>query len=87
MAGHYRPLFLGFQKGGKMVATAGGVFLGVAVLRRARRRGRLARDLRDLTRYTSVASIAAALSLPVCAVVFGYPTAVIVLSCRQRARP
>ena len=22
MAGHYRPLFLGFQKGGKMVATA-----------------------------------------------------------------
>ena len=24
MLGHYRPLFLGFRKGGKMVATAGG---------------------------------------------------------------
>ena len=32
MLGHYRPLFLGFRKGGKMVATAGGAFLGVAPL-------------------------------------------------------
>ena len=30
MLGHYRPIFLGFRKGGKMVATAGGAFLGVA---------------------------------------------------------
>ena len=30
MFGHYRPLFLRFRKGGKMVATAGGAFLGVA---------------------------------------------------------
>src|SRR6476661_8836975 len=28
MAGHWRPLFLRFQRGGKMVATCGGVFLG-----------------------------------------------------------
>ena len=33
-----------------------------------------------LTRYTSVASIASALSLPVFAFAFGYSTAVIVLS-------
>src|SRR4051794_8505553 len=31
MLGHWRPLFLRFQKGGKMVATAGGVFLAVAI--------------------------------------------------------
>src|SRR6266536_324831 len=30
MLGHWRPLFLGFRKGGKMVATTGGAFLGVA---------------------------------------------------------
>src|SRR5262249_47511336 len=30
MLGHYRPLFLGFKKGGKIVATTGGAFLGVA---------------------------------------------------------
>src|SRR3954451_2272951 len=31
MLGHARPLFLRFAKGGKMVATWGGVFFGVAV--------------------------------------------------------
>src|ERR671933_2988438 len=30
MLGHWRPLFLRFAKGGKMVATTGGAFLGVA---------------------------------------------------------
>src|SRR6516165_8647012 len=30
MLGHWRPLFLGFARGGKMVATCGGVFFGVA---------------------------------------------------------
>src|SRR6202007_236183 len=30
MLGHYRPLFLRFQRGGKIVATTGGAFLGVA---------------------------------------------------------
>ena len=30
MLGHWRPLFLRFAKGGKMVATCGGVFFGVA---------------------------------------------------------
>src|SRR4030095_7152443 len=32
MLGHGRPLFLRFQRGGKMVATCGGAFLGVAPL-------------------------------------------------------
>jgi glycerol-3-phosphate acyltransferase PlsY len=32
MLGHWRPLFLRFQKGGKTVATAGGTFFGVAPL-------------------------------------------------------
>src|SRR5687767_14074199 len=32
MLGHWRPLFLGFQKGGKMVAAAGGTLFGVAPL-------------------------------------------------------
>ena len=32
MLGHARPLFLRFEKGGKMVATTGGAFLGVAPL-------------------------------------------------------
>src|SRR5213080_1850343 len=32
MVGHWRPLFLRFAKGGKMVATTGGAFFGVAPL-------------------------------------------------------
>ena len=32
MLGHWRPLFLRFQKGGKTVAAAGGTFFGVAPL-------------------------------------------------------
>src|SRR5581483_6151517 len=32
MLGHWRPLFLRFARGGKMVATCGGAFLGVAPL-------------------------------------------------------
>jgi acyl-phosphate glycerol 3-phosphate acyltransferase len=36
MAGHWRPLFMKFQRGGKIVATTGGAFLGVAPLVAAR---------------------------------------------------
>ena len=32
MVGHWRPLFLGFARGGKMVATTGGVALALATL-------------------------------------------------------
>ena len=32
MLGHWRPIFLGFAKGGKMVATCGGALFGLAPL-------------------------------------------------------
>ena len=68
MAGHRRPLFLRFAKGGKMVATSGGAFLGVAPVV-----GAVAAlvwvAVFVLSRYASVASIVAALSLPAAAVV------------------
>src|SRR5919109_2620889 len=62
MLGHWRPLFLRFAKGGKMVATAGGAFLGVAPAV-----GGLGAAVWlivfGLTRYASLASMAAGVSL------------------------
>lgn len=79
MLGHYRPLFLRFRKGGKMVATAGGAFLGVAPIV-----GGLAAAVWlvvfGLTRYASVASITSALSLPLWAWLIGYPWPVTVFA-------
>ena len=61
--GHVRPVFLLGQKGGKGVATAGGVFLGVAWLPAL-----LAIAVWIVvfatSRYVSVASLSAALALP-----------------------
>ena len=63
MLGHWRPLFLRFQKGGKTVATAGGTLLGVAPLL-----GLIGVGVWIvvflLSRYASLASIVAALALP-----------------------
>src|SRR5262249_39442606 len=73
MLGHWRPLFLGFAKGGKMVATCGGVFFGVAPWV-ALTAGLTWIVVFLLVRYASVASIAAGISLPVFAVGYGYPT-------------
>jgi len=71
MLGHWRPVFLRFSKGGKMVATTGGAFLGVAPVV-----GGIGAAvwivLFALTRYASVASIGAALSLPAVAAALGY---------------
>jgi acyl phosphate:glycerol-3-phosphate acyltransferase len=77
MLGHWRPIFLGFQKGGKMVATAGGAFLGVAPLVGVTGAGVWILVF-ALTRYASVASITAAISLPIWAWLYGYPWPVIV---------
>jgi len=77
MLGHWRPLFLGFRRGGKMVATAGGAFLGVAPLVGVTAAGVWLVAF-GLTRYASVASISAAASLGLWAWVFGYPWPVIV---------
>jgi acyl phosphate:glycerol-3-phosphate acyltransferase len=72
MAGHWRPLFMGFQRGGKVVATSGGAFLGVAPVV-----GGVGAVVWivvfSLCRYASVASIAAALSLPVTSFILGEP--------------
>jgi glycerol-3-phosphate acyltransferase PlsY len=76
MVGHWRPLFLGFRKGGTMVATAGGAFLGVAPLVGAAGAG-VWLLVFGVTRYASVASITAAASLALWAWVFGYPWPVI----------
>jgi glycerol-3-phosphate acyltransferase PlsY len=76
MLGHWRPLFLGFQRGGKMVATCGGAFLGVAPVV-----GGIGAAVWVATfaafRYASVASIIAACALPVIAVALGEPWPVI----------
>jgi glycerol-3-phosphate acyltransferase PlsY len=79
MFGHTRPIFLRFARGGKMVATTGGAFFGVAPLV----------GLSCLavwvvvflvTRYSSVASLAAATMMVVLSVAFGEPWPVIAFS-------
>jgi glycerol-3-phosphate acyltransferase PlsY len=76
MVGHARPLFLRFEKGGKMVATTGGAFLGVApIVGAVGLCVWLVAFL--LTRYASVASMLAAVSLPVAAALLGEPWPVI----------
>jgi acyl phosphate:glycerol-3-phosphate acyltransferase len=76
MLGHYRPLFLRFRKGGKMVATTGGAFLGVAPIVGGIGAG-VWLLVFGLTRYASVASITSALSLPLWAWLIGYPWPVV----------
>src|SRR5213596_2834262 len=70
MLGHWRPLFLKWQRGGKVVATCGGAFLGVAPLV-----GGIGAAVWIAVflvfRYASLASMLAALSLPVVAVLLG----------------
>jgi glycerol-3-phosphate acyltransferase PlsY len=77
MLGHWRPLFLKFAKGGKMVATCGGAFFGVAPLV-ALCAAALWLLVFVALRYASVASMLAAVSLPLVALALGEPTAVVV---------
>ena len=79
MLGHWRPLFLRFQRGGKSVATAGGTFFGVAPLL----------GLSGLavwiivflvTRYASLASMTAAVALPFVGLALGEPWPVLVFA-------
>ena len=76
MLGHWRPLFLKWQRGGKMVATCGGAFLGVAPVV-----GGIGAAVWIvvfvLLRYASLASMLAAISLPVIAALLGEPWPVI----------
>jgi acyl phosphate:glycerol-3-phosphate acyltransferase len=79
MLGHWRPLFLGWQRGGKVVATCGGAFLGVAPVV-----GAIGAGVWMLAflvfRYASVASMLAACSAPIAAVLIGEPWPVIVFA-------
>ena len=79
MLGHWRPLFLKFQKGGKMVATAGGSFLGLAPIVGGIGAG-VWLLVFGVTRYASVASIVSALSLPLWSWLLGYPWSVTVFA-------
>jgi glycerol-3-phosphate acyltransferase PlsY len=81
MLGHARPLFLGFERGGKAVATTGGVLLGLAPVVAL-----LAAGVWVLTflvaRFVSVASMSAALSVPVFAFALGesWPVKILALA-------
>lgn len=77
MVGHARPVFLRFERGGKMVATAGGATFALAPLVAFCCVGVwIAVFL--VTRYASLASIATAISLAVLVVVLGYPWPIVV---------
>ena len=77
MLGHWRPVFMRFQRGGKMVATCGGALLGLAPLV-----GLAAvvvwLVVFGVSRYASLASMAAAVSLPFAALAIGEPWPVLV---------
>jgi acyl phosphate:glycerol-3-phosphate acyltransferase len=79
MAGHARPLFLRFEKGGKMVATGGGVVIAIAPLV-ALPLAVLWIAVFALFRYPSVASIVTAVAMPFAAVAIGYPDVVVAFS-------
>ena len=95
MIGHARPVFLRFQKGGKMVATAGGAMLALAPLAAFICIGVWLVSFL-LTRYASLASIVTALALVVSVlasaipwpiVAFGIAGAAAVIFLHRRQHP
>jgi len=79
MLGHWRPLFLGFSKGGKAVATASGTLFGIASLLGLFALG-LWLTTFLVTRYASVASMVVAVVLPFAALALGEPWPVVVFA-------
>lgn len=71
MIGHARPVFLRFEKGGKMVATAGGAALALAPIAALACIGLWLLTFL-LTRYASLASIVTAVALAILVVVLDY---------------
>jgi glycerol-3-phosphate acyltransferase PlsY len=80
MVGHWRPLFLRFARGGKTVATTGGVGLALALFP-CLAAGVVWTTVFLVTRYTSAASMAGALSFPFLALLFGEPWPVLAFAC------
>jgi glycerol-3-phosphate acyltransferase PlsY len=79
MLGHARPIWLGFSKGGKMVATGGGVVLALAPLAAAIcLLVWLATFV--LFRYASLASLVAAVALPILCLVLEEPWATVIFA-------
>ena len=76
MLGHARPVFLRFEKGGKMVATAGGALVALAPLAAVISIA-VWLVVFVVTRYASLASIVTALTLAVLVVVLDYPWPII----------
>ncbi len=70
LAGHWRPLFLRFARGGKVVATTGGAALALAPLAALAASGVWVAVFL-LGRYSSLASLAGAVALPPLVFVFG----------------
>jgi acyl phosphate:glycerol-3-phosphate acyltransferase len=70
MAGHWRPLFVRFARGGKIVATTGGVGLALAPLATLSAAG-VWIVVFLVTRYASLASMIAAATLPLFALFYG----------------
>ena len=79
MLGHWRPLFLRFQKGGKTVAAAGGTFFGAAPLL-----GLIGLGIWIVvflvSRYASLASMLTAVALPLVGLALGEPWPVVVFA-------
>ena len=78
--GHVRPIFLMGQGGGKGVATAGGVFFGLAPIPAIISFLCFAASV-AITRYASVGSMVAAVVLPVAIYVVDGPTVLFAISC------
>lgn len=77
--GHWRPLFIRFARGGKAVATTGGVGLALTPVATLAAAGVwIAVFL--LTRYSSVASLVGAVSLPLLAAAVGASRPVLVFT-------
>jgi glycerol-3-phosphate acyltransferase PlsY len=79
MVGHWRPLFMGLARGGKIVATTAGVVLALAPLAFSAMSVVWVVTFL-LTRYTSIASMVSAVSLPLLALAFGSSIPVVVFS-------
>ena len=79
MLGHWRPLFLGFQRGGKTVATAGGAFFGIAPLLGVLGLG-VWIVVFLVSRYASVASMTTGIALVFLALLLDEPWPVVVFA-------